>query len=244
MKPFRLINASELQHLQTCFDKRLAIWNDNYALHPLSCKLSYNPDHLSTKSMSRSVEPTFRPHDLTALINHENQPIALCNQHDPCVIQQHVYGKNSTDFSDINETLFTSLLNQLFGTTSLQWRADANINDYLYTGSPGLALTIESTTLYLHPQWVINALPQQRTAAEPVHLLNDALATQALPLQVALNPIPLRLSQIMHLQVGDVIQTDHPLSMPLLLKHGKETLCNVDIGDNHQTKTIQITRTS
>lgn len=227
IKPFRLINASELRHLQGCFTERLAIWNENYALTPLSCQLSYPLKHCTLNN----------PH---AFIDETNQPVALCEENNSNFINQHVFGR---DFDDVSNTLLLSLLNQLFNTTSLQYQPDARINEYVYTGSPSLALTIESITCYLHPQWVINALPQHPITPKPLNLLDDALASEVLPLAVALNPIGLRVSDIMALQVGDVIQTDHPLSMPLLLQYQKNTLCNVDIGRNNQTQTIQITRT-
>ena len=230
-KPFRLINGTELNHLQQRFAEGIQIWNDNYALHPLSCKLSQNPKIYDV------ISPLW-------LITDANRSISISNKKDHELIKQSVFGKNSDCFNTISETLLISLLNRLFGTESLQWHTAPNMDEYLYTGSPCLTLSIEcdtlSTSLYLHPQWVVNALPQKRISPSPVSSLNDALATQVLPLQVVLSPIPLQLSNLIRLQVGDVIKTDHPITMPLLLKHDNETICNVDIGE----QSIQITRTS
>ena len=42
------------------------------------------------------------------------------------------------------------------------------------------------------------------------------------------------------LQVGDVIKTDHLLTSPLVLQHQKQTIAQVDIGENNHQKSIQI----
>ncbi len=230
-KPFRLINGSELNYLHQRFAENLQIWNENYALHPLSCTLNQNHNGNDV------INPLW-------LITDANNPLAICNKKDYALIKQSVFGNSSDCFDTVSETLLISLLNRLFGTESMQWHTAPNMDEYCYTGSPGLTLTLEcetlSTALYLHPQWVVNALPQQRVAAKPVSSLDEALAPQILPLHVELSPISLQLSNLIHLQVGDIIKTDHPITIPLLLKHDKETICNVDIGE----QSIQITRTS
>ena len=96
-------------------------------------------------------------------------------------------------------------------------------------------------TLYLHPQWVLQALPPHEIVQKPTGNLHDALDPQLLHWHVELSPVSLQLEDMIRLQVGDVIRTDHPLTMPLLLKNNQQTVCHVEIGETNHYKSIQIT---
>ena len=231
MKPFRLIAQTELNFLQQRFDERIERWNEHYAIHPLSCKLDKNVTlHDDT--------------DTLWLITDANAPIALCEKKDLHLIQQSALNKQSPSFHAISENLLLSLLNQLFDTESLQWQTTTHRDEYGYTGSPSLRLTLKcdpfSTTLYLHPQWVLNTLPKAVTTSKPICSVDKALSTHSLALSVELSPITLSLFNLIQLRVGDVIKTDHPMTKPLLLKNGETTISTVDIGE----QSIQISRTT
>lgn len=231
MRPFRLIAQTELNKLQQRFDGRIEIWNEHYAIHPLSCKLDKNVN------LHDDIDTLW-------LIADANGPIALCEKQDLHLIQQSALNTQSPSFHAISENLLLSLLNQLFDTESLQWQITTHRDEYDYTGSPSLRLTLEckpfSTTLYLHPLWVLNALPKAVTASKPMCSVDEALSTHPLALSVELSPITLPLFNLMQLRVGDVIKTDHPMTKPLLLKNGETTISNVDIGE----QSIQISRTT
>ncbi|HBI21901.1 MAG TPA: hypothetical protein DDY37_04865, partial [Legionella sp.] len=49
---------------------------------------------------------------------------------------------------------------------------------------------------------------------------------------------------MMSLQVGDVIKTEHRMTTPVTLTHQQHTVCHASIGATRSYKSIQITRTS
>lgn len=213
-KPYRLINALELQSLQQDFDNTLQHWNKEHALFPLSCRLDLGP----------------------------TKPSQIINSHDISTIKHSLFGDESTCFDAIAEDLFTTLLNQLFGT-----QPKAPVDDWFYPGSPALTLTLscsdKTMQLYIDPQWVLNALPSHTYRKPSATPLQDALATQQIKLHVELTSLPLSLSEILRLQVGDVIKTDHPITEPAQLVQHDLPICSVDIGKFNSYKSIQIMRT-
>lgn len=230
MKPFRLMNTTESAYLQTLLSNRLQRWNEDYAIYPLSCVINHKPE---------------QPDDLTSYhdFGSEGNAIWLSPLKARAFIQDNVFGHVANSFDEVSHTLYLTLLNQLGETTGIAQQGTPNLNEWFYKGSPCISVTLSSITnaltLYLHPQWVLKTLPQQPPILTQMTPLNEALNEQALRLDVTLNPFTLPLTQITHLNIGDVIKTDHPVSMPLKLIQDNTTLCQVDIGD----ETIQITRT-
>lgn len=218
IKPYRLINDIELAWLQKKIQLALQEWNDTHALFPLSCKLSLAP---------------------TTTLNDDEWATAQLSQ--LSVIKHCLFGDNSNCFNHSAKTLFLKLLNTLFGTQLPDPK-----KDWFYTGSPSLTLTLrcinKTMALYLNPQWVLATLPSTHVNEKPVSTLQEALSSKRVQLQVELTPLRLKLTDVMQLNTGDVIKTDHPIHEPAYLSHQKKHLCNVDIGQSNSFKTIKITR--
>ncbi len=235
-KPYRLINCTELRDLQQAFACKLQAWNDVHALFPLSCQLRRNP----------KLPGSLKFDNLT---NAANSGIALLDKSCLSLIKYSLFDDTSDCFDAVAESLFMALLSQLLGAAVLKETIEKwVIEDWFYTGAPTCALTLtcanESITIYLHPQWVSDALPSNYRSTKSPVTLHEALATQRLQLHVTLNPLPLKLADVIRLQVGDVIKTDHPITDPLALTHQQQTICNVDIGKLNTTKSILTSRKS
>ena len=233
IKPFRLINSQELEQLQHRFDNNLRLWNEEHALFALNC-------HLRCTHKIGQLDNEF------VTLTEQDQPVALLAKHDFPAIKHCLFGDIADCFNTISETLSIKLLIQVLGLKWLQQEtASPILNDWFYTGTPSLTLIVsgdtQSMTVYLHPQWVLDVLPKHPLINKSTDNLDDALETQLLLWHVDLNPVVLPLANMLQLQVGDVIRTDHPLTMPLLLKTEHQTLCQVDIGETNQYKSIQIT---
>lgn len=226
VKSYRLINDTELRVIQQNFDRILEEWNDAYALHSLSC------------TVTRPTNPPNRCGSDDLLV----KGVALLVQPDWKMLNHCLFGDCSHYFDAPSKSLFLTLLNQLVGTELLETMP---INDWFYPGSPALVLTINQTmAIYLNPQWVLKALPLPELTQQKLAELDDALAAERVTLDVKLNALPLKLADVVRLKIGDVIKTDHPLSVPLSLSLNQKTICCVDIGKDNFHKSIQITRQS
>lgn len=234
-KPYRLINNSELRILQTVFEQRLVTWNEQYALFPLQCGLQRSD--LSTN-----------PTNFTWLTD-QNGPVALCVDDDYVTLKHALFGDSSNCFNPVSKTLLMTLISQLLGNVTVEYAMlNPKMEDWFYQGSPALTLTLSHTSgnsmaLYLHPQWVLNALPPGPISLKPIIGLNNALQSISINLHVQLCPIPLHLKDMLRLQVGDIIKTDHPIADPVVLKHHQQSVCHAHIGETSFYKSIQLTRT-
>ena len=168
------------------------------------------------------------------------KPAAIC---DLSIIKHSLFGDQSDCFNTLTQMLFNELLTQLPGIQSIPLQ-----EDWFYKGSPSLTLTLinacGSMPLYLDSQWVLKNLPTCQSSTIPPVRLHEALASQDVVLHIELNPLPLKLADILRLQIGDVIKTDHPTTEPVKLTHQQQDICTVDIGESNQYKSIQITRSS
>lgn len=235
IKPYRLINQSERDHLQHFFTTLLEQWNHQYAVHPLVCEL-HSPRQWPDKGI---------------MITDQGKAIALLLDTDLSVIKFCLFEDTSESFNHISETLFKTLLHSLLDTNDLTLHPEtpnAQYHDWYYTGSPSLALTLHgryaSITLNIHPQWVLNKLPPLRRNIPVASALSNTIAEQRIPLQVTLQPMNLCLNDIARLKVGDVIKTDHYITSPALLMHQEQSICAAHIGTSDRNKSIQITRSS
>lgn len=237
LKPFRLINIRELKELEQSFAKKIQLWNEQYALFALAGSLSACPT-----SNEWGMGYVF--------VTKEEQPIALLVQQDLAVLKQSLFGDTSDCFNSIAEMQLGLVLQQVIGIESLQKKPLNGANNWVreewfYTGSPTLALSLkvkeQALTVYLHPKWVLQALPRSAGIKPSKIDLEEALSPQLLEWQVELTPMRLQVKNMLSLRVGDVIKTDHLLSTPLLLKHQQQTVCHGEIGKTNHYKSIKIT---
>lgn len=228
-KPFRLINELELRKLEQDLSNNLQVWNTEFALFPLSLKLDCNPKPQAVAGGSVFVA--------------DNQAVALLPEQNLSVLMHCLVGDLSDCFADISNSLFLTLLQRLFGTGLIENCASVH-DEWFYTGSPSLALTLRSgeysLNIYLHPQWVLHALPRNEQPSIPKIPLQEAFDSQVLHCQVELHPLTLQLDKLLRLKPGDVIKTDQSLATPMLLKHQQQTICQATPGETNQSKSIQI----
>ena len=236
LKPFRLINDSELKFLHDDIKQKLDRWNAEYALFPLSFNLN------------RLSKINIKSHQAAIMLT-ENKPLALLMPDDDHLMKHCLFGDESACFNNASELLFIDLLKDLLGVTTLTRQSHSqliNSEDWFYKGSPALSLIFNSgshiMTLYLHPQWVLAALPIRAFTLTSLEHFETALMSQTLDLHVELTPITLRVEDIMQLQIGNVIKTDHPLNQALQLKHQHKTLDYCQLGEQQSFKSIQISR--
>ena len=236
LQPFRLINERELIELHQRFIKALADWNEHQALFALSL-------HLNRTLPSLEYDSGY------LFLSEIAEPIALLLTQDLSTLTHCLFGDTSDCFHPSSENQLTTLFNQLLGTQSLQRRKveekETRLREeWFYTGAPSLTVTLRgahhSMTFCLHPQWVLQTLARPKEIPKPKSNLQDALASKVLHCQIELTPITLQLKDMLHLQVGDVIKTDHPLTSPLLINHEDQAICAVEIGTSNHYKSIQI----
>ena len=238
-KPFRLITDAECHLIQSAFELKLNHWNSEQALFPLTC----------TVQRSTPLE-----HDTVAWIADETGLKLLMVEDGYATLQHALFGEASDCFNDVMKplllTLFTYLLDCKCSHVIPSVARDdgQTLDDWFYSGSPALTLTLSQgmhhMRLYLHPNWVLNALPTCPPSPNTLTALDDALETVSIDLSVELNAMPLKLKDMMGLQVGDVIQTEHPITTPVILNHHQHNVCSAFIGETHDYKSIQITRAS
>lgn len=235
-KPYRLITDAECRLLQSAFELKLADWNAEHALFPLTCALQ------------RAVP--FEQRALTWIAD-ETGPLVLLLEPDYSTLKQALLGDASECFDAVITPLFLALLTQLLGKETFHLEIKAfspTIDDWFYSGSPALTLTLSQgghhMALALHPKWVLSALQAGPPSPNALTALDDALDSVSIDLNVELNAIPLKLKDMMGLQVGDVIQSAHPITTPVVLNHDKHRVCGACMGESHTYKSIQITSTS
>ena len=230
-RSYRLINRSELQELRACLSKNLAEWNQRYALFPLVLELISKPQ---------------APCENSSMVwGDAQQGVALISQKSTAIMTRCLFGDESDCFSTISNELFIELLEQLLEISNLKPRPEDGHKEWFYTGAPTLKITLkgthESLDIYLHPEWALSRLPvvrySNKSAIKPIQ---DALDPESISLNVTFLPFSLSLDDLMCLQVGDVIKTDHLLTNPLVLQLNSQKMAQVDIGENNHQKSIQI----
>lgn len=229
-KPYRLINSRELNELQQTFADNLNPWNEQYALLPLHCQL-------------RNQFKCPQSNQWHLFSTETGLPVALITEHGLSGIKHALFGELAACFNHIGQFLMHSLIKHLFENDSLQMSKTDNIpvEQWFYNGSPALALTLNpELTVYLNPQWVITLLPTHETLREVKSDLYVALSPQTIQCQVELNPVSLQLKDVLQLQVGDVIKTDHLITQPLLVKKHKQPICKATLCETNQHKSIEI----
>ncbi|MFI4962595.1 MAG: FliM/FliN family flagellar motor C-terminal domain-containing protein [Legionellales bacterium] len=235
MKPYRLINSKELHTLQQQVDKVLEHWNDTYSIEPLRAQLfPWVKSHTLTDS-------------LAILQNQKTQ--ALMDRHYLSVMNQAVFNTDAPCFNSASQELFISLINQLFDTNNCSIQNDlVTPPNWFYKGTTCLRVSLScassNCSLILNPDWVYQQLPNIHLSKSKPSSLEAALGMQQLDLNLELIPVLLPLKQILALQKGDVIATDHALTKHLRLTQNQFLIAEAQLAPSECPKSIIIKRFS
>jgi flagellar motor switch/type III secretory pathway protein FliN len=160
-----------------------------------------------------------------------------------------VFGKHAPCFNSASEALFKLFLHAMFQVEVCSLSpSDASAFPWFYPGSCGLILKLscaeKECILGINPDWVYQNLPLNPANKSTLSSLDDALAEQSLSLEVHLDAVHLPLKQLLSIQVGDVITSDHPLSQPLVLCQQEKIIAHAELGQVKQHKSIVLKRLS
>jgi flagellar motor switch/type III secretory pathway protein FliN len=235
MKPFRLINASEMQVLQQHFNQVIQNWNEEYAVFPLTIEQTTTPKNYHSSEVLMIEEP-----------EHE---FAFIEGDYLNVITHALFSTVHSSFNATSQKLLHILLNNLFKATECTFAPKRQKKlEWFYAGSTSLLLTIHCNeynfTLVINPDWVYQQLPTNTAAQTSLGDIEDALAEHQIKLSLELTPSPLSVKNLANLHVGDVLVTNHPLSKPLHLIRGKELFAHADLGHTAEHKSIILKRSS
>lgn len=234
IKPFRLINSVELKMLEQHFSLLLLDWNKQYSLMPLTLKRVLPAKEYCSPQ-------------LKCVVDHD--PLALIDEHYLTLVNQALFGENSSCFNPASQELFCTLLNQFFKVNQCSIHHCSNeIPDWFYPGSTCLLLIISCNntdfTLVLNPTWVYQNLPQKKRQGKMAHTFDEALSEQKINLNLELTPFSLPLQQLINLEVGDVLVTDHPITTSVRLMHKEKLLAQAELGQSLPCKSIVLKRSS
>jgi hypothetical protein len=231
MNPYRLINSVELGQLYTQFSAPLDYWNQQYCLHPLTLKISI-PTEEYINSHTCYVE------------GNDGQLLACISDDFYRVINYSLFGQEDSCFNSCSEELFILLLKQLFTTDSYLLNSRKQEVNWLYPGSTCLLVTLHchssSILMLLNPTWVHQNLALHKKCERGIISLDEALGEESLTLNLELCSMNLSIKQLVDLQIGDLISTDHKQTSPLQLMHEKKTYATAELGKKDDNKSIII----
>jgi flagellar motor switch/type III secretory pathway protein FliN len=245
MRPYRLINFQEMNELKQHFSQVLQDWNHAYALTPFVC-------HLATLPKDYEV-----PQSLNIIA--DKQSLALIGEHYLALTNQILFGENKPCFNTASQELIRVLLSNLLK------REQGTLNetklptpDWFYKGSTSLLLTLNNSTspntgeksalntitIILSPDWVYQSLPPNKLRENSCASLDEALADRVLNLNLELDPLRLPINQLLNIQIGDVIATDHPIKSALRLTQNEQLIAEAELGKSAFHKSIVLKRSS
>lgn len=233
MKPYRLINTFELKQLHQQLTQVIEHWGDDYCMHPLTTEV--------VKPLKENFE-----FEVTGI--YQNQELLAVTSLDYLSkINQLLFGEDLDDFSPCSQILLDELFQSLYGTIEEPYELRTiQAPLWQYSGSTSLVLKITDADhcleLLLSPEWVYSKLPQKQGLAPPITPINEVVTHEALSLSVDIIIPKLALQDLLGLEPGDILSTDHLLSSPLHLKHGKTDLAEIELGKTLHNKSIQIKR--
>lgn len=235
MKPYRLINSKELSDLLFSFTEKLKPWCDTYCCLPITLQVNPTPKtYVACENLSIKNNQDY-------LVALEKNPLSFLNQ--------ALFGRDSTSFNSTSESLFLKLINTLFEVeTCALTNTQPPLHDWFYAGSTCLLLQLECQgeilNLFINPHWVYQHLPSPQTSKTALTPLDEALNHENLTLHLELKPLELPLNQLLNLQIGDVLSTDHFLAQPLNLVHQHHCVAQADLGQSNHYKSIILKRSS
>lgn len=231
MKPYRLINSAQLDKLYALFADTLELWNQNYSLHPVTLGISVpTPNNVNTYCY---------------YVKDAQEQILACIPDDYYhLLNQALFGEQDDAYKPCSEELFLRLLAELFHTEACSMQTVDKQLSWLYPGSAAVVLhfscTSSTCSILVNPAWVHQALPLKKKQQQNLSSLDEALAKKNLRLSVELDSMTISLQQLLDLQIGDVIKTDHQCSDRLRLVYEQKTYATTELGALATTKSIII----
>ena len=234
IRPYRLINASEMQLLNQHFSQVIQQWCDKYALNPLSFELKAPNDqeHFNNNISITSTE--------------NNTVMGLIEENYLDVVHYILFGEiQDASFNTINQDLFLLLLEKTFKVKACTMdQQPENSHLWFYKGSTCLLLILSSgeykLRVLLDPEWVYQFLSTKENVKNKLDSLEDALANEVLDLNVVLLPLNLPLSHLLGIQAGDVLTTDHPIFTPLKFVHKEQIIAEGRLGQTESHKSLSL----
>ncbi|MDR3501304.1 MAG: FliM/FliN family flagellar motor C-terminal domain-containing protein [Legionella sp.] len=235
MKPYRLINAVELQQLNQQFKQALDAWNEEYCCTPLDLHLAMTPKNYR-------VEQAF-------MLQEDNDELGCLEGDYLSVISLAIFGSEQSSFHAASKELLLKLLNKFFQREESMLQPYQGENpDWFYAGSTSVLLTFtceqNNFTLIVNPDWVYQQLPASQSKATPLSPIDEALAEQNFSLSLELSSSHLSIKSLAELQIGDVLSTKHPITEPLRVTRGKELFAEAELGQSASHKSIVLKRKS
>lgn len=235
MQPYRLINSFEMAELKQHVNQIIQQWNDKYALTPLVVELAVPPrEYMVSDALS---------------IHTNNHLLALIQGHYLTLFNQVLFGEHHCCFNSSGQELMLILLQNLLKVEqcSIIKTTDTSPN-WFYRGSTCLLLTLSANknniTIIIDPNWAYKSLAPNKTLKDNLSSLDEALAEQVLTLNLELIPLKLPIKQLLNIQIGDVIATDHPIATPLRLTQKEQLLSHADLGQSSDHKSIVLKRST
>lgn len=249
IRPYRLINVQEMDELNQHLTQVIQDWNKEYALIPFDVHLTAPPKEYV---VNQNVP-----------ILADNQTVATIEQHYLELINQLLFGENKPCFDSTSKDLFLILLCKLL---KLEECTINNLTtptpDWFYKGSTCLLLTLSihssqdhtlntkediplnTLTILLSPEWVYQSLAPYQNLKNNLASIDEALSERLLTLNLELNSLSLPINQLINLQIGDVITTEHPISTTLKLTQAEQLIAEAELGQSAFHKSIVLKRST
>ncbi len=236
IKPYRLINSFEMDQLNRHFSQVIQSWSHEYARTPLMMNLEAPADNYSINNGFHILA--------------EQTPLAIIEEHYIGLFNQILFGENKPGFNSVSQELMLILLNQLFKVEHcfIEEGVVQPSPNWFYRGSTCLILTLSinqnNIAIILNPDWVYQCLSPNKTVKNNLCSLDEALAEQTLTLNLELLPLNISVKQLLNIQPGDVIVSDHPITTPLSLTRNNQVLAQAELGQSSHYKSILLKRSS
>lgn len=233
-KPYRIMNAIELEQIKKQCSEVIQSWRETYCLYPL--------DFIMTPP-----EKGKRP-EMMYPIQQNNSPVAFIEKSALSFTNWVLFGEDLPAFNECSKELLFLFIQSLFSNENCLMKEEETVlPDWFYPGSTSLILTLfshgKTLDLIISPEWVHNKLPQKnnKESLSPGSL-DEALDQITIQLSLQLAPMTIPLEQLIHLQKGDLLVTDHSLLNPIQIVHTHQPIAEAELGSSASHKSIILTR--
>lgn len=231
MKPFRLINDSELNTLATQIEQRLQAWNHDYSLLPLQFEVARDWPEQNTFPEGIALD---------------DGKIIACGQSELIkLIQKAAFDSKEPELTQASQLLLLKLIETITKSDVTQIKpSDACASAWKYTGHCTLVLHLSCSSIkacvLLNPEWVYQQLPRHPIKPKPLSSVNNALNQRDIDCTINLSRCVLSLRKLKALRCNDVLMTDHLVSKPMQLTIDNKAVAEVCLGQHQEKKSIKI----